>query len=373
MKRRNGFSLIELLVVIAVIGILIALAIPAIQASRQAARRTQCQNNLRQIGLALHNYHEQFQTLPPLAIWGGPPGEPLGGGALPIGLIDRVAMGNSPGSEPDRLFANWLLLMLPQYEQSTLYNQYNFNAPVAHPDNTEIRTAEISLLKCPSDPQNAAENRHQRDYLAGTANNLYARGNYAMNFGPDRGCARGIQPGCDDGFFLDDPDVMNKNSSLWGSGVGGFNKAFQLKDFTAGQSNVVMVEEVRAGIHPVDPRGTWALGFIGASGTARHGIVDQREDAYGPNNNNSGSDDVVGCSALKNTLFSDSELMAQGMPCHVNSPIESNSQATARSMHAGGVFVLLGDSSVHFINNSVAIEIWYSMHTRDGSLATTAP
>ena len=373
MKQRRGFSLIELLVVIAVIGIIIALAIPAIQASRQAARRTQCQNNLRQIGLALHNYHEQFQTLPPLAVWGGPPGEPAGGGGLPIGLYDRVAMGDSPGNEPSRMYANWLVMLLPQLEQSTLYNQYQFSRSVADGKNAEVRTAELSILKCPSDPQSESGKQYQRDHLAGTANNFYSRGNYAMNFGPDRACARGMQPDCDDGFFVDSADLANENSVLWGSGAGGFNKSFQFKDFKAGQSNVVVAEEVRAGIHPVDPRGTWALGYIGASATARHGIVGRREDAYGPNNNNAGADDIVGCSALKGSLFSDSELIAQGMPCHVNKPIESNSQATARSMHPGGVFVLMGDGSVHFINDSVDINTWYSMHTRDGSQTSSAP
>lgn len=200
MKQRPGFSLIELLVVLAIIGIIIALAIPAIQASRQAARKTQCQSNLRQLGLALHNYHSQFETLPPIAIWGGPPGEPLGGGALPIGLVDRVAMGVSPSSEPDRMFANWLVMLLPQYEQATLYNKYNFDVPVMDSKNALVRQTEIALLKCPSDPNNSG-NKYQRDFLAGTSNNLYARGNYAINFGPDRACGNGLEPGCDDGFF----------------------------------------------------------------------------------------------------------------------------------------------------------------------------
>lgn len=373
MKHRSGFSLIELLVAIALIGMIVALTIPAIQASRQAARRTQCQNNLRQIGLALHNYHDQFQTLPPLAIWGGPPGEPQGGGALPIGLLDRVAMGVSPGDEPDRLLAGWLVMLLPHYEQSILYNQYDFNLPVSDSKNSTVRTSEIPLLKCPSDPHNAAGKWYQRDYLAGTASNMYARGNYAMNFGPDRACARGMEPDCEDGFFVDSSDLANENSVLWGSGAGGFNKSFQFKDFKAGQSHVVVAEEVRAGIHPVDPRGTWALGFIGASATSRHGLVGRREDAYGPNNNSAGADDIVGCSALKGSLFSESDLITQGMPCHVNKPIESNSQATARSMHPGGVFVLMGDGSVHFINDSVNINTWYTMHTRDGSPPSAAP
>jgi len=180
MRTRRGFSIVELLVTIAIMGILIALILPAVQASREAARKTQCQSNLKQVGLALHNYHSQFDTLPPLAVWGGEPGEPLGGGAVPVGVVDRVAMGVTPG-DPARMYANWLVMLLPQIEQAALYDKYNSDVPVSHADNTNVRMTGIAILKCPSDPNNEADNQYQRDYLAGTSTNFYARGNYAMN------------------------------------------------------------------------------------------------------------------------------------------------------------------------------------------------
>ena len=126
---RRGFTLIELLVVIAIIAILIALLLPAVQQAREAARRTQCKNNLKQIGLALHNYHDTFQKLPPG--WIG----------LTSGAPDIYGM-NGWG---------WASRILPQLEQSNLSSQLNWNIRMDAPASAVQRSLVLPFYRCPSD------------------------------------------------------------------------------------------------------------------------------------------------------------------------------------------------------------------------------
>ena len=129
LRRRPGFTLIELLVVIAIIAVLIALLLPAVQQAREAARRTQCRNNLKQFGLAIHNYHDNFNLVPPG--W--------------IGVT---------GNQPDVSGINgwsWASRLLPQLDQSALYNQINFNLQVGNASNATARATTVNVFECPSD------------------------------------------------------------------------------------------------------------------------------------------------------------------------------------------------------------------------------
>jgi len=125
LRRRLGFTLIELLVVIAIIAVLIALLLPAVQQAREAARRTQCKNNMKQIGLALHNYHDSFLVFPPSLTYDG-----LADGNTFGGTTNTCAPCGQPATYNLCTYqrAPWTVLVLPYMEQTALYNQFNQTA-----------------------------------------------------------------------------------------------------------------------------------------------------------------------------------------------------------------------------------------------------
>ncbi len=129
--NRQGFTLIELLVVIAIIGLLIAMILPAVQQARAAARRTQCQNNLKQIALALHNFHDTYGAFPPARL---------------VDETDRYR--NDEGTLVGLDEPSWLIRILPQLEQSNLYSQWNVLKTFGeHP--VEVRRQTVNVFLCP--------------------------------------------------------------------------------------------------------------------------------------------------------------------------------------------------------------------------------
>ncbi|MEZ6060347.1 MAG: DUF1559 domain-containing protein [Planctomycetaceae bacterium] len=145
-SRVRGFTLIELLVVIAIIAVLIALLLPAVQQAREAARRTQCRNNLKQIGLALHNYHDVHRTLP--SGW--------------------IAVLNGQPSPHDGLSGfGWATMILPYLDQQNLYNQLDLNLAVNDHRNEPFIRKRITAYVCPSDPQPETWWIHEADHSHG--------------------------------------------------------------------------------------------------------------------------------------------------------------------------------------------------------------
>lgn len=141
--RRTAFTLVELLVVIAIIGILIALLLPAVQTAREAARRSQCTNNMKQMGLSLHAYHAVHGTFPPAASWDGNLNLTLGVNAISA-------------------FAN----LLPYYEQGMMYTHWNFSVNQAHASNLAPNRLLVPILFCPTrrGPTMSSANAAAGDY-----------------------------------------------------------------------------------------------------------------------------------------------------------------------------------------------------------------
>jgi prepilin-type N-terminal cleavage/methylation domain-containing protein len=220
MKRRTGFTLIELLVVIAIIGILIGLLVPAVQKVREAAARIKCANNLKQMGLALHNYHDAQQSFPPGYLYNGASGNsttPGGGGAIrkldrPPPLPVSVLYPNAPGW-------GWAAFLLPYIEQDNLHRQIDFNLPTESPSMAGVRTTRLSVYTCPSDWAAGVftVQSDQNQNLADAATN-----SYAACFGS--GGLMNTQPDAGNGMFY-------RNSRLG------------MKDITDGTSNTIAIGE----------------------------------------------------------------------------------------------------------------------------------
>jgi prepilin-type N-terminal cleavage/methylation domain-containing protein len=293
--RRRGFTLVELLVVIAIIGILVALLLPAVQAAREAARRMQCQNNLKQLGLALHNYHDQKGSFPPSV---------------------QFDAGQQPGNSTN-FRPNWVIMMLPNIEQQNLYDSFDFKQTISHDNNRIQRGTELSFMKCPSDG-------FTKTKFSGTASgdgNNWARGNYGAN-------------GCNSELSW----LGVGSDNQWGSnlkrGVMGSNIALSIAEITDGTSNTMMLGELRAGITDKDRRGIWAMGTAGASSLWWHGFGG---DDNGPNfySGQNLDDDLIGCDQIPQELKVTHKMTC----CNCNSK-----QATVRSVH---------DGSVHFVANTI--------------------
>lgn len=161
-QRRRAFTLIELLVVIAIIAVLIALLLPAVQQAREAARRTQCKNNLKQIGLAIHNYHDTYMVYPPGSV------------ALPNNTTD-TQMG-------------WGIAILPFIDQAPLFNQYNSNITNCVAGNQIVTGQKLAAQNCPSDPNVGI--LVVPGSGAGNTNGIkYATSSYRANAGTSNDCS----------------------------------------------------------------------------------------------------------------------------------------------------------------------------------------
>lgn len=208
----SGFTLIELLVVIAIIAILIALILPAVQQAREAARRTQCRNNLMQLGLAIHNYDMSFERLPP-------------GTVNPNGPIVNAASG---------YHMSWTVQILPLMDQAGVFSHINFDAGAYADENADVRSIQLGTLTCPSD----YKFRFQPEGVKGVV--------YASSYA-------GVFSGMETAI-----DAENNGLLFLNSGV-------TFREIRDGSSNTLLLGE------KINPRFSTDLGWLsGTSATLRH-------------------------------------------------------------------------------------------------------
>jgi len=316
-KLRKGFTLVELLVVIAIIGVLVALLLPAVQAAREAARRSSCANNLKQIGLGLHNHHDTY-------------------GALPAAGFTRD--NNSADLPSDGTLRNmghtFLASILPFVEQQNLWDQLDRTNAIDGSTNSAFRGAVVDSYQCPSDPNiNTKYNGN---------NDNWARGCYAANNGAQHGGGNARKMWTN----------LSSQKGMMGWNFNGKTTSGRLADCTDGTSNTVMVWEVRAGVFPEDPRGTWALPRLGATMVSGGWIG----DCYGINDQTNSGEDI------KMTGPSQAALLAAKMPAHLG----GDGQACPRSQHPGGCHAGLGDASVRFVPETISKTIYNAVNSAGG-------
>jgi len=350
--RRSGFTLVELLVVIAIIGVLVALLLPAIQSAREAARRAQCQSNLKNVALAVLNYESTRKAFPQ-------------GMTFPKAL--ELNLGNLSFFN-----ANWIIKILSNIEEQPLYDSFELKkrindntSPLPGNKNYIARGTEIPVLLCPSDPNNRT--LYQGAVGSGHGGN-WGRTNYAANAGgayifstcnPPELCA-----------FGPDSDGWKSDKRR---GVMGPNTSVAFRRILDGTSKTILIGEILAGSTAQDARGVWAMGHAGASLLAMYGADG---DANGPN----------ACYPMADDVYSD----ICGNPASIANCLDCDpgyfAQATTRSAHPDGVYVARCDGSVSFVSDDIETSglygSWGSLWDRliasadsgtDGSFAGTLP
>lgn len=343
-RSRRAFTLVELLVVIAIIGILVALLLPAIQAAREAARRSQCANNLKQLGLALHNFHDTYQRLPP------------------GGSIDQRPFGEHPGGGA-AWGASWLAHILPNVEQGALVEQLSFRGnsgwayqdPAGvYPNNRAISNVTIPSYACPSSPLPTVVSSPPPGNLGPVQLVTYVGISGAIN---------GLIPG------YTETRTNNGNAAIPGCCSGGRvsaggvlfpNGKIGFRDITDGTSNVAAISEhADFLITQNGAKVAWGAGHL-------HGWLIGCGNAGIPPNYGSGGD----ARTFQQTTIRYPINRKDGWPnagdcgnlgvCQnlgVNIPLNS--------AHPGGVHIVLCDASVRFVADSMTVELLAKLATRD--------
>ncbi len=327
---------------ITIIGILVGLLLPAVNAAREAARLVQCKNNLKQLGIALNNFHAAHRTYPYASYWR---------------VAGKLSLSNIEQSNNAQLAENWVIVILSELEQKPIQQAFNLKLPIPHAANMLARSKNLAIMLCPSDSYNEKPFMGSASSLTNQMGDNWARSNYAANG------SLGYQTYTGSGDYVESVAGCGVGGTQadgggWGNryyrGVMGANIACSIKDIKDGTSKTVIVGEIRAGIIPQDSRGVWAMSGACPSALWGHGYF---QDANGPNCMQTNSDDPRACTEILASVgASDSNqgpLIRKGMSCWSGNGADW--QQASRSMHRGGVNVCMCDGSVRWIDDFIEL------------------
>ena len=303
--RKQGFTLVELLVVIAIIGILVGLLLPAVQAAREAARRMQCSNNLKQIGLSLHNYESSYKV-------------------FPAGNIVNNRNGVVSGDG-----WTWHARILPFVEQTALYNQVSsvmgtdIGGTTSAPQLLAGRDTRLSFFQCPTHPDGVA-NPSKNGYQLSTYNAV-----------------------CGSTTFNDGAEVDNFNAIAYrGNGMFFLNSKVRFGDITDGTTNTFLVAEVQDELKGSPNSNRWPGSdrkYCFSGGGDGNPPTDITEYLVGMESNDPINANIRDSSGFYN-----------------------NTGEYAGSYHTGGAQFVLGDGSVRFISQNIDMPTYRALSTRNG-------
>jgi len=319
--RFRGFTLIELLVVIAIIAVLIALLLPAVQQAREAARRSQCKNNMKQLGLALHNYHDTFQTLP-------------------------------IGQRESKTLPNWRVGILPNLDQAPLYNTLNFSQSFmsgcaansgygffqTSPGNPILKGLVLSVFKCPSGALSPTADVGCNYDQAQVHEYTGISGATADPAGRSGVCSADTGYGtyCNNGTLIP-------------------NQVTRIRDITDGASNTMIVAEQsgKVGTSTTDFRGGYHGGWSSLAGVPSGKFL---VPTFAPPDLPYGSGTVT----VRYQINAKTTSLGSSSVYHANTILNS--------FHTGGIHALLGDGAVRFLSDSMNIDTLKNLACRDDGL-----